>query len=107
MLSSTSLRNMIPPPEGWPSARKQCRSAATISKQHAIAYTGNIGRHWFTLQAGSFRQPCTAGGAYCRWVATHALESAFAAPDKASKRLYLAQAKKWRLDAKFIGWRLP
>lgn len=107
MFSATSLRNMIPPPDGWPSARKQCRTAATIAKQHGQVYTGNIGRHWFTLDAGAFRQPYTAGGSYCRWVAVSALDQAMAATDKASKRLLLGHAKKWRLDAKWIGWRLP
>ena len=106
MLSKSSLNTMIPPPGGWPSPRRQCRTAMTIAKQDG-AYTGHIGRHWFTVQNSAFEQPCTAHGPYSRMIATHFLNLACAEPDHAAARMLLDKATRWRKDAAFCGFRLP
>jgi hypothetical protein len=107
MISAASLRNMIPPAGGWPSARQQCRRAATFAKQSGQSYTAPIGRHWFTVQDGAFIQPCTAGSAYCRMVSIMFLNGCREIQDKTSRRMRLNAAIRWRKDAAFTGWRLP
>lgn len=108
MLTASSLRNMIPPAGGWPSLHRQVRTAATIGKQHGQAYTGNIGRHWFTCENGVFRPCPNATLAYCRYVSAMAFNRACAEPAKSEKRRLLAVATRWRKDAIFIaGHMLP